>query len=83
MLPCVPLPLCMEHCAYQLVRVLLQVAGSRESALEASQIPPTPCREVRGLMSLLGSVPPSNRAGGDCRARVLAMPMGNKFWAKE
>lgn len=68
--------------AYLLVRVLLQVAGSRESALKPSQVPPTPCREERGrLMSLPGSVPLASRPGSDS-SRVLAVPMGNKFWAR-
>ena len=41
-----PTALPMERwLAYLLVRVLLQVAGSRESALKPSQVPPTPCRE--------------------------------------
>lgn len=50
-----PTALPMERwLAYLLVRVLLQVAGSRESALKPSQVPPTPCREEgRRLMSLL------------------------------
>lgn len=62
-----PTALPVEHwLAYLLVRVLLQVAGSRESALKPSQVPPTPCREEGGrLMSLLGSVPFASRPGSD------------------
>lgn len=63
--------------AYLLVTVLLQVAGSRESALEPSQIPPTPWREEEGFMDLPGSVPWPIRASSAGRG-VLAMTVGTQ-----
>jgi hypothetical protein len=71
-----------RHCTYLLVRVLLWIVGSRESALEPSQIPPTPCGEAEGLMRGKNLLFPQQ---GEVTAeeRFWARPWANKSQLEE
>lgn len=67
--------------AYQAVGVPLQEAGSREPALEPRQVAPTSWREEEGpALASSGALPRGLAVPAEAR---LAMPMGNKFQARQ